>query len=409
LEEAMKLKTLLLATVLTGLAAGAAQAQVSVKLGVLNDMSGLYSDISGPGSVVAAKMAVEDFKAAQKGIKAEVVSADHQNKPDVGSAIARKWYDQDGVDAIFDVTTSSVALAVSEVTREKNKVFMVSGGGTSDLTGEKCSPNTVHWTYDTWALANGTGTALTKRGGDTWFFLTADYAFGSALERDATQAVKKAGGKVLGSVRHPLSASDFSSFLLQAQGSKAKVIGLANAGGDTTNSIKQASEFGITQGGQTLAGLLVFSSDVKALGLQAAQGLVLTDAFYWDQTDANRDFSKRFAAQFGGKMPTSSQAGVYSSVLHYLKAVEALKDAQKIKDGHQVMAKMRDIPIDDPLFGKGSIRIDGRAIHPMYLYEVKKPSESKSEWDIYKVLETIPADEAFRPLNEGNCPLVNKS
>jgi branched-chain amino acid transport system substrate-binding protein len=379
------------------------------RVGVLNDQSGLYADIAGPGAVEAARMAVEDFRPETKGFRVEVLAGDHQNKPDIGAGIVRRWFDLDAVDVVADVPTSSVALAVSEVARDKNKVFLITSAGTSDLTGKACTPNNVHWTYDTWALANGTGTALTKRGGDTWFFLTADYAFGSALERDATQAVKKAGGKVLGSVRHPLSASDFSSFLLQAQGSKAKVIGLANAGGDTTNSIKQASEFGITQGGQTLAGLLVFSSDVKALGLQAAQGLVLTDAFYWDQTDANRDFSKRFAAQFGGKMPTSSQAGVYSSVLHYLKAVEALKDAQKIKDGHQVMAKMRDIPIDDPLFGKGSIRIDGRAIHPMYLYEVKKPSESKSEWDIYKVLETIPADEAFRPLNEGNCPLVNKS
>jgi len=401
----MKLRTLLLAASLAGLAAGTAQAEISVRLGVLNDMSGLYSDISGPGSVVAAKMAVEDFGAAKKGIKADVISADHQNKPDVGSAIARKWYDQDGVDLILDVTTSSVALAVAEVTREKHKVFMVSGGGSSDLTGEKCSPNTIHWTYDTWALANGTGTALTKRGGDTWYFLTADYAFGSALERDASEAVKKAGGKVLGAVRHPLSASDLSSFLLQAQASKAKVIGLANAGGDTINAIKQASEFGIVEGGQKLAGLLIFSSDVKALGLKAAQGLVLTEAFYWDQTDATRDFAKRFAAQFGGKMPTSSQAGVYASVLHYLKAVEAAKS----KDSAQVLAKMREMPIDDPLFGPGSIRVDGRAIHPMYLYEVKKPSESKGEWDIYKVLDTIPTDEAFRPLDQGHCPLVKKS
>ena len=309
-------RKLLVAAGFGALLASAAQAQVSVKLGVLNDMSGLYADISGPGSVVAAKMAVEDFKAADKGIKAEIVSADHQNKPDNGSSIARKWYDQEGVDLILDVPTSSVSLAVAEVTREKNKILMVSAGGTSDLTGTKCSPNTVHWTFDTWALANGTGSAMTKRGGDTWFFLTADYAFGAALERDTTEAVQKAGGKVLGSVKHPLSASDFSSFLLQAQGSQAKVIALANAGGDTTNAIKQASEFGITQGGQALAGLLVFSSDIKSLGLKAAQGLVLTEGFYWDLTDQTRDFSKRFAALFGGKMPTSSQAGVYSSTLH---------------------------------------------------------------------------------------------
>jgi branched-chain amino acid transport system substrate-binding protein len=398
----MRMKHLLAAVAASALCAGAAQAQVSVKLGVLNDMSGLYADISGPGSVVAAQMAVEDYKAADKGLKVEIVSADHQNKPDNGSAIARKWYDQDGVDMILDVTTSSVALAVSEVTREKNKIFMISGGGTSDLTGTKCTPNNVHWTYDTWSLANGTGTAMTKRGGDSWYFLTADYAFGAALERDSSEAVKKAGGKVLGSVKHPLSAADFSSYLLQAQGSKAKVIALANAGADTTNAIKQAGEFGITQGGQNLAGLLIFSSDVKALGLKAAQGLVLTEAFYWDQNDETREFSKRFAAKFGGKMPTSAQAGVYSSVLHYLKAVEATKG----KDTAAVMAKMKATPIDDKLFGKGSIRADGRAIHPMYLFEVKKPAESKGEWDLYKTLATIPAEEAFRPVNEGSCPLV---
>ena len=397
-------RKLLVAAGFGALLASAAQAQVSVKLGVLNDMSGLYADISGPGSVVAAKMAVEDFKATDKGIKAEIVSADHQNKPDNGSSIARKWYDQEGVDLILDVPTSSVSLAVAEVTREKNKILMVSAGGTSDLTGTKCSPNTVHWTFDTWALANGTGSAMTKRGGDTWFFLTADYAFGAALERDTTEAVQKAGGKVLGSVKHPLSASDFSSFLLQAQGSQAKVIALANAGGDTTNAIKQASEFGITQGGQALAGLLVFSSDIKSLGLKAAQGLVLTEGFYWDLTDQTRDFSKRFAAQFGGRMPTSSQAGVYSSVLHYLKAVDALKS----KETEKVMAKMKEMPIDDPLFGKGVVRADGRATHPMYLFEVKKPAESTGEWDLYKTLTTIPAEEAFRPLSEGGCPLVSK-
>jgi branched-chain amino acid transport system substrate-binding protein len=399
------MKQYLFGVALAALMAGSAQAQVSVKLGVLNDMSGLYADISGPGSVVAAKMAAEDFKAADKGIKVEVVSADHQNKPDNGSSIARKWYDQDGVDMILDITASSVALAVSEVTREKNKIVMISGGGTSDLTGNKCNANTIHWTYDTWSLANGTGTAVTKRGGDSWYFLTADYAFGFALERDTSEAVTKAGGKVVGSTKHALSASDFSSQLLQAQGSKAKVIGLANAGTDTTNAIKQASEFGITQAGQTLAGLLIFSSDVKSLGLKAAQGLVLTEGFYWDMNDQTRDFSKRFAAQFGGKMPTSSQAGVYSSVLHYLKAVDAVKG----KDSTAVMAKMKEMPIDDPLFGKGSVRIDGRAVHPMYLFEVKKPEESKGEWDIYKTLATIPTEEAFRPLNAGGCSLVGKS
>src|ERR671939_615023 len=326
----MKLRSLLLATALVGLAAGAAQAQTSVKLGVLNDRSGLYADISGEGSAIAARMAVEDFKAADKGIKVEIVSADHQNKPDVGSNIARQWYDQDGVDMLTDVPTSSVALAVNQVTREKNKVFINSGAASSDLTGAQCSPNTVHWTYDTVALANGTGGAMGKQGGDTWFFLTADYAFGHALERDTTAVVIKNGGKVVGSVKTPFPGTDFSSFLLQAQSSKAKVIGLANAGGDTINSIKQASEFGITQAGQKLAGLLVFSSDVKALGLKTAQGLVLTETFYWDLNDQTRAFSKRFGEKYGGKMPTMVQAGVYAGTLHYLKAVEALKGKDAI-------------------------------------------------------------------------------
>ena len=393
-----------MATALTFALAGAAQAQIAVKLGVLNDMSGLYADISGPGSVVAAKMAVEDFAKTNKDIKAEVISADHQNKPDIGGNIAREWYDRENVDVILDTTTSSVALAVAEVTKEKKKIFIPSGGGTSDLTGTACSPYTVHWTYDTWALANGTGSALTKKGYDTWFLLVADYAFGAALQRDTTEAVTKAGGKVIGSVKHPLNSSDLSSFLLQAQASKAKVIGMANAGTDAINTIKQAHEFGISQGGQLLAGLLIFSSDVKALGLETAQGLVLTEAFYWDQNDATRAFSKRFAERFNGKMPTSSQAGVYSSVLHYLKAV----DAAKTKDSDAVMAKMKELPIDDALFGKGIVRADGRAIHDMYLYQVKTPAESKGEWDLYKLLATIPADEAFRPMDKGDCPLVAK-
>ena len=403
----MGLKNILLAGVFAAVLGGTAQAQVSVKIGVLNDRSGVYSDLSGEGSVVAARMAVEDFKAADKGIKVDIVSADHQNKPDVGSNIARQWYDQDGVDAIFDVPTSSVALAISQVTRDKNKAFVNSGAAASDLTGAQCSPNTVHWTYDTVMLANGTGGAMVKQGGDTWFFVTADYAFGHALERDTTAVVTKNGGKVLGSVRHPFPGQDFSSFLLQAQASKAKVIGLANAGGDTINSIKQASEFGITQGGQKLAGLLVFLSDVKALGLKTAQGLVLTETFYWDLNDATRDFSKRFAAKMGGgKMPTMVQAGVYAGVLHYLKAVEALKGG---KDGAQVVAKMKELPTDDPAFGKGTVRPDGRKMHDAYLFEVKKPEESKGEWDLYKVLNKIPADQAFRPLQEGGCPLVKKS
>jgi branched-chain amino acid transport system substrate-binding protein len=381
---------------------GTAYAQTSVKLGVLNDRSGVYSDLTGEGSVVAARMAVEDFKAADKGIKVEIVSADHQNKPDIGASIARQWYDADGVDVILDVPTSSVALAVNDIAREKKKILINSGGGTSDLTGSKCSPNTVHWTYDTWALANGTGSAMVKRGGDTWYFLTADYAFGHALERDTAALVTKAGGKVLGTVRHPFPGQDFASFLLQAQSSKAKVIGLANAGGDFVNAMKQAAEFGIVQGGQNLAGLLVFITDVHALGLPVAQGLVMTEAFYWDQNDATRAWSKRFAEKHGGKMPTMVHAGVYAGTLHYLKAVEALKD----KDATKVMAKMKEMPTEDPLFGKGMIRADGRKIHDMYLFEVKKPSESKGPWDLYKLLATVPAEQAFRPLSEGGCSLV---
>jgi branched-chain amino acid transport system substrate-binding protein len=374
-----------------------------IKIGVLNDMSGLYADLTGPGSVVAARLAIEDFGAAKKGMKVEVVSADHQNKPDVGSNIARTWYDVDKVDVIVDVPTSSVALAVNQVTREKGKAFLVSGAASSDLTGKACSPNTIHWTYDTWNLANGTGSAIVKTGGDTWFFLTADYAFGHALERDTEAVVLKNGGKVVGKVRHPFPGSDFSSFLLQAQSSKAKIIGLANAGGDTINSIKQAAEFGIVRGGQNLAGLLVFLTDVKALGLETAQGLIFTETFYWDRDDASRAFTKRFSAQAPrNNYPTMIHAGVYSAVLHYLKAIEAAKT----DDGTKVIAKMKELPTDDSLFGKGTVRTDGRKIHPAYLVEVKKPSESKGPWDLYKIRATIPADQAFRPMAEGGCPLI---
>jgi len=393
------------AAVALALVAGGAQAQISgnvIKIGVMNDMSGLYADIGGPGSVIAARMAVEDFGAAKKGMKVEVLAADHQNKPDVGSTLARQWYDVDGVDVIVDVPTSSVALAVSQVTRDKGKAMLNTGAASSDLTGKACSPNTIHWLYDTWMLANGTGNAVVKTGGDSWFFLTSDYAFGHALERDTAEVVKKAGGKVLGAVRHPLNTQDFSSFLLQAQASKAKVIGLANAGGDTINSIKQAAEFGIVQGGQSLAGLLVFLTDVHGLGLKTAQGLVLTESWYWDLNDSSRAWAKRFAAQHGGKYPSMDHAGVYSAVLHYLKAVEA----GKTDDGTKVVAKMKSMPTDDPLFGKGTIREDGRKLHPVYLFEVKKPSESKGPYDYYKVRATIPAEQAFRPLKEGGCPLV---
>jgi branched-chain amino acid transport system substrate-binding protein len=381
-----------------------AQAQeTTVKIGVLSDMSGLYSDVGGPGSVTAAKMAVEDFNAASHGLKVEIVSADMLNKPDVGANIARQWIDVDHVDVIVDVPNSGVALAVNEVAREKNKPFLVSGAASSDLTGAKCSPDTIHWTYDTWMLANGTGKAVVKTGGDTWFFLTADYAFGHALERDTTAVVVANGGKVLGSASHPLNNQDFSSFLLQAQASKAKIIGLANAGGDTVNTIKQGAEFGITAGGQHFAGLLVFVSDVNAMGLKIAQGLVLTETWYWDMTDANRAWTKRWQAQHPGKFPTMVHAGVYSAVTHYLKAVAALKSAA---DGKAVVAKMKDMPTDDPLFGKGSIRVDGRKIHPAYLFEVKKPEDSKYPGDDYTLRATIPADEAFRPLKDDNCPLV---
>src|ERR1700733_4074375 len=382
----------------------AAQAEdITVKIGVMSDMSGLYADLGGPGSVTAAKLAVQDFNPAAHGLKVDIVSGDMQNKPDVGANIARQWFDVDHVDMIVDVPNSGVALAVNEVAREKNKAFIVSGAASSDLTGAKCSPDTIHWTYDTWMLANGTGKALVKSGGDTWFFLTADYAFGHALERDTTAVVLANGGKVLGSVSHPLSNSDFSSFLLQAQASKAKIIGLANAGGDTINSIKQGAEFGIAAGGQQFAGLLVFISDVNSLGLKTAQGLVLTETWYWDMTDANRAFTKRWQVERPGKFPAMTVAGVYASTLHYLKAVAALKSAT---DGKAVVAKMKDMPTDDPLFGKGYIRADGRKIHPAYLFEVKKPEESKYPGDDYKLRATIPAEEAFRPIKDDNCPMV---
>ncbi len=386
--------------------AGTAQAQISdgiVKIGVLNDMSGLYADITGTGSVVAARMAVDDYlKASKSQLKVEIVSADHLNKPDVGSTVARRWFDTERVDMITDVPTSSVGLAVAGIVKEKNKVMVNAGSATADLTGKACNANTIHWLYDTWMLANGTGKAVVKNGGNTWFFLTADYAFGHALERDTEAVVVNNGGKVVGKVRTPFPTQDFSSFLLQAQSSKAKIIGLANAGGDTINSIKQAAEFGIVKGGQNLAGLLVFLPDVHALGLDKTQGLLLTETFYWDLNEQTRAWTKRFAAAHGGKYPSAVHAGVYSGVIHYLKAV----DAAKTDDGAKVVAKMKELPTEDLLFGKGVVREDGRKIHPAYLFEVKKPSESKGPYDYYKVLATIPANEAFRPLNEGACPLV---
>ena len=387
---------------------GAAFAQdKNVKIGVLDDMSGLYADVGGQGSILAAQMAIEDSGMVAKGWKIDLISADHQNKPDVGVNLARQWADQEKVDGIFGVLTSSVALAVNGVAREKNLVYMNSGAATSDLTNSACSPNTVHWTYDTYLLANGTGKAVVKSGGDSWFFLTADYAFGHALERDTTEVVKANNGKILGSVRHPLNSSDFSSFLLQAQASKAKIIGLANAGGDTTNSIKQASEFGITSGGQKLAALLLFASDVHSLGLKMTQGLQFTETFYWDLNDGTRAFAKRFSDRMKNKnQPTMVQAGIYASIIHYMKALDA--NGSNPRDGVKMVDKMKSMPTDDALFGKGEIQANGRKVHPGYLFEVKKPEESKYPWDYYKLIATIPANEAFTPLDKSACALLKK-
>jgi branched-chain amino acid transport system substrate-binding protein len=388
------------AAVLIVAAIPAAAAEAPVKIGVLNDMSSLYADIGGKGSVESAKMAAEDAGKVL-GAPVEVVFADHQNKPDVGSAIARRWYQDEGVDVITDVPTSSVGLAVEEVSRNARKLALLVGPASSDITGPKCSPYAASWVYSTWALAHGTGSAVVKQGGNTWFFITADYAFGHALERDTAEVVKAAGGKVLGDAKVPLNTQDFSSYLLQAQSSKAKIIGLANAGGDTINSIKQGAEFGIAEGGQKFAGLLIFLTDVHSLGLKAAQGLQLTAPFYWDLNDETRAFSKRFAER-AGHPPTFTQAGVYSAIHHYLAAVKALGT----KDPDKVMAKMRETPINDFMTKNGKLRIDGRVVRDMYLFEVKKPGESKAAWDYYKLLQKIPADQAWRPLDQGGCPLV---
>jgi branched-chain amino acid transport system substrate-binding protein len=398
----MKLTQTLLLSAAAFMLASNAMA-TDIKFGVLNDRSGIYADLSGEGSVVAARMAVEDFDAAGKGINVEIVSADHQNKPDVASNVARQWYDQEGVDAILDVPTSSAALAVNEITREKDKIFLVSGAASTDLTGKACAPGTIHWTYDTYALAKGTGAAMVEAGNNSWFFLTADYAFGHSLEENTSKVVTEAGGTVVGSVRHPFPGTDFSSFLLQAQASGADVIGLANAGGDTVNAIKQAAEFGITQSGQALAGLLIFITDVHALGLETAQGLVLTEAFYWDLSDETRAWSERYSAAMGGAKPTMVHAGVYSSVLHYLKAVEATGG----KDTAALMEWMKANPTEDTVLGQGSVRADGRHMHDMYLFEVKSPSESAGPWDYYELLATIPADQAFMPIEDGGCELAN--
>jgi branched-chain amino acid transport system substrate-binding protein len=382
-------------------AASDAMSGTVVKIGVLSDMSGLYADIGGPGSVEAARMAIADFGGNVNGKKIALVTADHQNKPDVGSAIAAQWFGRDGVDAIVDVPNSSVALALQEVARNDNKVLLISGAAASDLTGKACSPTSVHWTYDTLALANGTGTAIVKAGGDTWFFITADYAFGHNLERDTSRIVEEYGGQVLGSVPAPLGTADFSSFLLQAQNSKAKIVGLANAGGDTINSIKQAGEFGIVEGGQKLASLLVFISDIHSLGLQAAHGLQLTSAFYWDQNDQTRAWSKRFIDKMK-REPTMVQAGVYGSIMHYLAAIKATGS----DDGPTVVKQMKATPVNDFMTKNGKIREDGTLVRDMYLFEVKKPSESKGPWDYYKQIGVVPGEEAFRLPGPNQCPLV---
>jgi branched-chain amino acid transport system substrate-binding protein len=400
--------SLLLGAALSLASVGFALAQdKTVKIGALSDQSGLYADLGGPGSTLAAQMAVEDSGLTSKGWKIDIISGDHQNKPDLGTAIARQWFDVDKVDVIVDVPNSGVALAVNNVIKEKNGVYINSGAATSDLTNAQCSPNTVHWTYDTYMLAHTTGQALVKAGGDTWFFLTADYAFGAALERDTTAVILANGGKVVGGVKHPLNTSDFSSFLLQAQSSKAKIIGLANAGGDTTNAIKQAAEFGIVKGGQKLAALLLFLTDVKAIGLETAQGLNFTETFYWDLNDQTREFSKKFAARIkNGAPPTMVQAGVYAGLRHYFKALEAL--GGNPHDGVKVVEKMKSMPTDDALFGKGEIQPNGRTIHSAYLFEVKKPSESKGPWDFYKLVGTVPGDQAFTPLSESKCAMLKK-
>jgi branched-chain amino acid transport system substrate-binding protein len=379
----------------------------TVKVGVLNDQSSLYADATGQGSVIGARLALEDYMKANPNskLKVEIIFADHQNKPDVGSAKAREWFERDGVDMVLDVPNSAVALAVNDVTKSLNKVMVNGSAGTTRLTGDACSPNTVHWTFDNFALANGTGSAIVATGGDSWFFITADYAFGHDLEDQTSKVVEKNGGKLLGKVRVPLNTSDFSSFLLQAQSSKAKVVGLANAGGDTINSIKQAAEFGIVSSGQRLAGLLVFVTDVHSLGLKVAQGLQYTDSFYWDMNDDTRAWTKRFLEKINGKQyPTMNHAGNYSGMMHFLKAI----DAAQTRDGAKIIAKMKELPTEDVVFGKGKVREDGRHMHDMHLWQVKTPAESKAPWDYAKLVKTIPAAQAWRPLEAGGCPLVKK-
>jgi len=401
----MKCGLVLLALLAVGTTVVQAEDMPIFRIGVLNDQSGLYADIAGSGSVDAVRMAVEDFKPESKGFRVEVLSGDHQNKPDIGSAIADRWFESEHVDAVADVPTSSVALAVATVARDKNKVFLIDSAGTSDLTGSACSPNNVHWTYDTWALANGTARAVLKRGGTTWFFLTADYAFGKSLERDASDIVVAQGGKVIGHALVPFQTTDFSSYLIRAQSSGAKVVALANSGGDTINAIKQAYEFGLTNSDQNLVALLAFISDIHAVGLKTAQGLLLTASFYWDLNENTRMWSRRFAARNSGRYPTMNQAGAYASAIHWMKAIAAM-DKAKAHDGAAVVAEMKALPTDDPLFGHGTVRADGRVIHDLYLFQVKSPAESKGPYDYYKLLATIPGEQAFRPLAQGGCKLM---
>jgi branched-chain amino acid transport system substrate-binding protein len=376
-----------------------------LRIGVLTDMSSLYADITGPGSLAAAKMAVEDFQAGPHRTKRpiEVLSGDHMNKADLGANIAREWIDRSGVDAIIDVPNSAVALAVRNLVQQNNRTLLVSGASSSDLTGKACSPNLVHWSYDTYALSSGTARAVFASGGKTWFTLTADYAFGHAMEAEVKNVVQKLGGTVVGGVRTPINTQDFSSFLLQAQASKAEIIALINAGGDTINSIKQSVEFGIPQGGQRVVATVLYLSDVHSLGLKVAQGLQFTESFYWDLNDGTRAWAKRFAPRNNNRYPTAMQAGVYAATLHYLRAVDQLGASG---DGKAVVQEMKKLPTDDPLFGKGTVRADGRKLHNMYLFEVKKPDESKYPWDYYKLIKTIPPSEAFRPLEEGGCDFL---
>ena len=388
---------------LCALAGGSAMAQGVVRIGVMNDMSGVYSDDQGPGSLLAAQMAVEDYGGRAAGQTVEVVGGDHQNKTDIGAQVARRWLDAEGVGMIIDLPNSGIALAINELVRDRNKVMIGSGAGTALLTGEKCSPNTVHWTYDTWAYGHGLARAVIQQGVRSVFFITADYAFGHDLEKQFSDEALKSGAKVLGSARHPLGTSDFASLLLQAQSSGADAVAFANAGGDTSNSLKQAGEFGLTPR-QKLLALIMGQNNVRALGLQAAQGTMLVVPFYWDMSVTTRAWAQRFAQRHAKRnMPNDMQAGVYAAVLHYLKAVDKIGGAT---DGKAVVAAMKAMPTDDPLFGQGVIRPDGRKIHPMYLFQVKAPAESKGAWDYYKLLATIPAEQAFRPLKDGGCPLV---